>query len=317
MSTSPECYREDFCHGAGVMELISLSCHLIGFLVPILFLEIPTLASGKFSVIGPTGPIQASVGEVAELPCYLSPAQSAEHMEVVWFQSTRVVHLYQDGEDQFGNQDPNYQGRTELVRDSISSGNVTLKIWDVRLLDEGRYICHFENGFDQEEADVMLKVSGEEVKPVLVFWMVLFIAYIAAFWVLTFGFFMWFILRYQECLTRTSPWLWEINGILVVSWAFEIEIAMYFLWILLRCQGYSHKEESDKLDWMDWVTFLISLFLPWRMTTTLFTLFKGLCCCQNQRLLLGSERRPRPSPQSSVDPMAGCGITQVALEDGL
>nr|XP_020851034.1 myelin-oligodendrocyte glycoprotein-like isoform X3 [Phascolarctos cinereus] len=222
------------------MELIGLSCHLFSFLVPILFLEIPTLASGKFSVIGPTGPIQASVGEVAELPCYLSPTQSAEHMGVVWFQSTRVVHLYQDGEDQFGDQDPNYQGRTELVRDSISSGNVTLKIRDMRFLDEGSYKCHFENGFNQDEADVMLKVSG-----------------------------------------------------------------------------YSHKEESDELDWMDWVTFLISLFLPWRMTTTLFTLFKGLCCCQNQRLLLGSERSPKPSPQSSVDPMAGCGITQAALEDGL
>ncbi|XP_020851033.1 myelin-oligodendrocyte glycoprotein-like isoform X2 [Phascolarctos cinereus] len=223
------------------MELIGLSCHLFSFLVPILFLEIPTLASGKFSVIGPTGPIQASVGEVAELPCYLSPTQSAEHMGVVWFQSTRVVHLYQDGEDQFGDQDPNYQGRTELVRDSISSGNVTLKIRDMRFLDEGSYKCHFENGFNQDEADVMLKVS--------------------------------------EYLIRNSPWLWEISGILVVSWAFEIGIAMYFLWILLRCQG--------------------------------------LCCCQNQRLLLGSERSPKPSPQSSVDPMAGCGITQAALEDGL
>ncbi|XP_072458663.1 uncharacterized protein [Notamacropus eugenii] len=303
----------------GVMDLISLSCHLFSFLVPILFLEISTLASGKFSVTGPPGPIQVSVGEVAELPCHLSPAQSAEDMGVVWFQSTRVVHLYQDGEDQFGDQDPNYQGRTELVRDSISSGNVTLKIRDVRLLDEGRYRCHFENGFDQEEADVILKVSGEEVKPVLVFWMVLFIAYIAAFWVLTFGFFTWFILRYQEYLTQTSPWMWEINGILVVSWSFEIGIALYFLWILLRCQGFSHQRESDKLDWMDWVTFLITLFLPWRMTTTLFTLFKGLCCCRNQRLLPGSERSPKSSPQSlcSVDPMAGCRITKATLEDGL
>ncbi|XP_068953079.1 myelin-oligodendrocyte glycoprotein-like [Petaurus breviceps papuanus] len=263
------------------MDLIRFSCHLFSFLVTILFLEIPTLASGKFSVIGPTEPIQAAVGEVAVLPCHLSPAQSAEHMEVVWFQSTRVVHLYQDGEDKFGDQDPNYHKRTELVRDSISSGNVTLKIRDVRLLDEGSYTCHFENGFDQEEAYIMLKVS--------------------------------------EYLTRTSPWLWEINGILVASWAFEIGIAMFFLWILLRCQGFSHKEESDKLDWMDWVTFLISFFLPWRMTTTLFTLFKGLCCCQNQRLLLVSERSPRPIPQSlcSVDPKAGCGITQAALEDGL
>ncbi|KAM9099612.1 myelin-oligodendrocyte glycoprotein isoform X1 [Sarcophilus harrisii] len=288
------------------MDLISLSCHLFSFFVPIFFLETSTMASGRFSVIGPTGPIQVSVGEVAELPCYLYPAQSAEHMEVIWFQSTRIVHLYQDGEDQFGEQDPNYQGRTELLRDSIYSGNVTLKIRDVRLLDEGTYRCYFENGFDQKEADVMLKVSGEEIKPVLVFWMILFIVYVIAVWVLTFGLFIWLLLRYQgmpwyflgvmglnaegtkghslflglgvlsEHLTQTNPWLWEGNGILVISWAFEIEIALYFLWILLRCQGFSHKEESDKLDWMDWVAFLISLFLPWRMTMALLALFKRL-----------------------------------------
>ncbi|XP_023354215.1 myelin-oligodendrocyte glycoprotein isoform X3 [Sarcophilus harrisii] len=219
------------------MDLISLSCHLFSFFVPIFFLETSTMASGRFSVIGPTGPIQVSVGEVAELPCYLYPAQSAEHMEVIWFQSTRIVHLYQDGEDQFGEQDPNYQGRTELLRDSIYSGNVTLKIRDVRLLDEGTYRCYFENGFDQKEADVMLKVSGEEIKPVLVFWMILFIVYVIAVWVLTFG---------------------------------------LFIWLLLRYQGFSHKEESDKLDWMDWVAFLISLFLPWRMTMALLALFKRL-----------------------------------------
>ncbi|XP_074118044.1 butyrophilin subfamily 3 member A3-like isoform X1 [Sminthopsis crassicaudata] len=260
------------------MDLISLSCHLFSFFVPIFFLETSTMASGRFSVIGPTEPIHVSVGEVAELPCYLSPAQSAEHMEVAWFQSTRVVHLYQDGEDQFGDQDPNYQGRTELVRDSIYSGNVTLKIQDVRLLDEGSYKCYFENGFHQKEADVILKVSGEEVKPVLVFWMIVFIVYITAVWVLTFGLFTWLLLRYQEHIAQTSPWLWQGNGILAVSWAFEIEIALYFLWILLRCQGFSHKKDSDKLDWMDWVAFLISLFLPWRMIMTL--LFKRLCCCQ-------------------------------------
>ncbi|XP_074059278.1 uncharacterized protein LOC141500187 [Macrotis lagotis] len=302
-----------------MMDLINVSCHLFGFLVPILFLEISTFASGKFSVIGPREPIQASVGDVAELPCHLSPAQSAEHMEVVWLQSTRVVHLYQNGKDQFGDQDPDYQGRTELVRDSISSGNVTLKIWNVNLLDEGRYKCHFENGFDQEEADVMLKVSGEEVKPVLVFWMVLFIVYIITWWVLTLGFYTWFILRYQEYLTQTTPWLWEVNGILVVTWTFEIGISLCLLWILLRCQGFSHKEESDKLDWIDWVTFLISLFLPWRMSMTLLTVFKGLCCGQIKGCFQASERRPLPNLQSlcSMDPMPGSGITHAALEEGL
>ena len=79
-------------------------------------------------MIGPVRSIQAPLGGEAELPCYLSSPQSAQHMEVVCLQSTQVVHLYQDGEDQFGDQAPDYRGRTELVRDAITSGNVTLKI---------------------------------------------------------------------------------------------------------------------------------------------------------------------------------------------
>ncbi|XP_068953197.1 myelin-oligodendrocyte glycoprotein-like isoform X6 [Petaurus breviceps papuanus] len=148
----------------GVMKILEPSGFRSNFVIAfILLLKKPTLAPGQFSVIGPAGPIQAPLGGEAELICYLSPPQSAQHMEVVWLQSTRVVHLYQDGEDQFGDQAAAYQGRTELVRDAITKGNVTLKIRDVRLLDAGRYKCLIEDGFHQEEADVELKVLGEEI----------------------------------------------------------------------------------------------------------------------------------------------------------
>ncbi|XP_068953220.1 myelin-oligodendrocyte glycoprotein-like isoform X2 [Petaurus breviceps papuanus] len=132
-----------------------LSNSLIAFL---LLLQISQMALGEFSVTGPARPIQAPPGGEAELPCYLSPPQSDQHMEVVWLQSTQVVHLYRDGEDQFGDQAPDYQGRTELVRDAITSGNVTLKIRDERLLDAGKYTCLIADGFHQEQADMELKV---------------------------------------------------------------------------------------------------------------------------------------------------------------
>nr|XP_020850757.1 myelin-oligodendrocyte glycoprotein-like [Phascolarctos cinereus] len=146
------------------MDILNLSgSFLSSFVIAfILLLQKPTLASGQFSVIGPARPIQASVGGEAELPCYLSPPQSAQHMEVIWFQSTRVVHHYRDGEDLFGDQAPTYHARTELVRDAITNGNVTLKIQDMRLLDAGKYKCLFEDGFHQEEAEMELTVSGEE-----------------------------------------------------------------------------------------------------------------------------------------------------------
>ncbi|XP_072458661.1 myelin-oligodendrocyte glycoprotein-like isoform X3 [Notamacropus eugenii] len=150
------------CPVPGVMEIPSLSgSFLSSFVITfILLLKTPTLASGHFSVIGPARHIQVPLGGEAELPCYLAPPQSAQHMEVVWLQSTRVVHLYQDGKDQFGDQAPNYRGRTELVRDAITNGNVTLKIRDVRLSDAGRYQCLFEDRLHQEEADMQLEVLG-------------------------------------------------------------------------------------------------------------------------------------------------------------
>ncbi|XP_043847041.1 myelin-oligodendrocyte glycoprotein-like [Dromiciops gliroides] len=152
---------------SGVTEILSPSASFLSnFVITfIIILKMPTLSSRQFSVIGPAESIQAPLGGEAELPCYLSPSQSAQHMEVIWFQSTHMVHIYRDGEDQFGDQAPNYQERTELLRDAITSGNVTLKIRDVRYLDAGRYTCLFGDGFHQEEADMELKVLGEELGP--------------------------------------------------------------------------------------------------------------------------------------------------------
>ncbi|XP_020850787.1 myelin-oligodendrocyte glycoprotein-like isoform X1 [Phascolarctos cinereus] len=157
-------HKGDLVSFQDVMEILSpLGAFLSNSLVAFFFLfMMPKIALGQFSVIGPTGPIQASLRGEAELPCYLSPPQSAQHMKVIWSLSTRVVHLYRDGEDQLGDQHSDYQGRTVLLRDAMTSGNVTLKILDVKLMDAGKYTCVIANGFHQEQADVELKVSGDE-----------------------------------------------------------------------------------------------------------------------------------------------------------
>ncbi|XP_027713394.1 myelin-oligodendrocyte glycoprotein-like [Vombatus ursinus] len=204
-----------------------------------LLLMMPKMTLGQFSVIGPAGPIQASLGGEAELPCYLSPRQNAQHMEVVWFHSTWVVHLYQDGEDQFGDQDPDYRGRTELVRDAITSGNVTLKILNVRFSDAGKYMCLIADGFHQEQAEMELKVSGDEplesptTLPVS-FILIYFILLHLPCSVLT--------LLCQGCFFRSVSWLCEINGLLAVTSAFEVEMILCYLWLWHRCQGYLHEE---------------------------------------------------------------------------
>ncbi|XP_068953216.1 myelin-oligodendrocyte glycoprotein-like isoform X2 [Petaurus breviceps papuanus] len=237
----------------------SLSNSIIAFL---LLLQISQMALGEFSVTGPAGPIQAPLGGEAELPCYLSPPQSAQHMEVVWLQSTQVVHLYQDGEDQFGDQAPSYQGRTELARDAITSGNVTLKIRDVRLLDAGKYTCLIADGFYQEQADMELKVLGKEPEsstklPKLLMQLIVF-------WVLMFLLFFIFMLRFQVCFLRSFPWLCEINGILIVTCAFEVEMAICYLWMRHKCRGFLYKELSI---WQDrkFKGAVLMLVTSWRL----------------------------------------------------
>ncbi|XP_036593851.1 myelin-oligodendrocyte glycoprotein-like [Trichosurus vulpecula] len=242
----------------GVMEILRpfgacLSTSLIAFFF--LLIMMPKMALGEFRVIGPAGPIQASLGGEAELPCYLSPPQSAQHMEVIWLQSTQMVHLYQDGEDHFGDQAPDYQGRTELMRDAITSGNVTLKIRDVRLLDAGKYTCLIADGFYQEQADVELKVLGEEPEsptvlpePFIFIYSIFSVSYLGLFC---------YILHSQVSCIRSLSRPCEVNGILTVTLAFEVEVILCYLWVLDRCIGYVHQKESLSFGKSSWILFLL------------------------------------------------------------
>uniref|UniRef100_A0A8C0IWD6 Ig-like domain-containing protein n=1 Tax=Chelonoidis abingdonii TaxID=106734 RepID=A0A8C0IWD6_CHEAB len=118
-------------------------------------------------VIGPDHPVTAIMGEDIILPCHLSPKMSAENMEVRWFRSefTSFVHLYQHGQDQYGQQMPEYHGRTELLKAGIVDGNVALGIVNIRLSDEGQYRCFVQDGVFYEEAVLELKVAASGSAP--------------------------------------------------------------------------------------------------------------------------------------------------------
>lgn len=119
--------------------------------------------TARFTVIGPDHPVTAIMGEDIILPCHLSPKMSAENMEVRWFRSefTSFVHLYQHGKDEYGQQMPEYHGRTELLKAGIVDGNVALGIVNIRLSDEGQYRCFVQDGVFHEEAVLELKVAGQ------------------------------------------------------------------------------------------------------------------------------------------------------------
>ncbi|XP_070100459.1 myelin-oligodendrocyte glycoprotein isoform X6 [Equus przewalskii] len=129
----------------------------------LLFLQMSSSYAGQFRVIGPGHPIRALVGDEVELPCRISPGKNATGMEVGWYRPpfSRVVHLYRNGKDQDGEQAPEYRGRTELLRDTIGEGKVTLRIRNVRFSDEGGFTCFFRDHSYQEEAAMELKVEGK------------------------------------------------------------------------------------------------------------------------------------------------------------
>uniref|UniRef100_A0A8C0BC02 Ig-like domain-containing protein n=1 Tax=Buteo japonicus TaxID=224669 RepID=A0A8C0BC02_9AVES len=117
--------------------------------------------AAQFIVLGPDHPIVAVMGEDVVLPCHLSPGLNAENMEVRWFrtQFSVYVHLYHSGQDHYSSQMPEYQGRTEILKEGISVGNASLRILRTRLSDEGQYHCLIKDGDFYEEATLELNVA--------------------------------------------------------------------------------------------------------------------------------------------------------------
>ncbi|XP_006898208.1 PREDICTED: butyrophilin subfamily 1 member A1-like [Elephantulus edwardii] len=62
-----------------------------------------------------------------------------------------------------GLQSPEYQGRTEFLKENITKGQVALKIDHVHLSDEGEYSCFFASSthFNEAQFQLMVTVTGK------------------------------------------------------------------------------------------------------------------------------------------------------------
>uniref|UniRef100_K7FJV3 Butyrophilin subfamily 1 member A1 n=1 Tax=Pelodiscus sinensis TaxID=13735 RepID=K7FJV3_PELSI len=150
---------------------LDLALMLVSVLLTVhIYTFLPSLlghSAAQFTVVGPDQPVTAVVGEEIVLPCHLAPRMSVENMEVTWFRSelSPFVHHYSDGKNQYEQQMPEYQGRTELLNDGLTQGNVTLKIFNVTVSDEGRYSCFVQDGTFYEETLLELKVAASGSAP--------------------------------------------------------------------------------------------------------------------------------------------------------
>ncbi|XP_032194263.1 butyrophilin subfamily 1 member A1-like [Mustela erminea] len=140
----------------------SLGFSALRDLFSFLLLQVSMWGSDSFLVIGPSEPIVAMLGTDTVLPCRVSPAMNVESMELRWFRSqfSEAVYVYKDGMEQAGEQLVDFKGRAELVKDYITEGRVAVRIYGLRISDNGIYKCFFQKGSDYEEASLELKVIG-------------------------------------------------------------------------------------------------------------------------------------------------------------
>ncbi|XP_059495751.1 butyrophilin subfamily 1 member A1-like isoform X1 [Stegostoma tigrinum] len=130
----------------------------------IVLLLLVVLASGygKFFVIGPNYPIEAIVGEDAVLECQLMPEIFLSSMVLQWFKVglNSPVHVYRNGEDDIFAQHKDYRGRTELFKDELTKGNISLRIKQTTVSDGGKYTCSVEDKNGRETFLVSLEIVG-------------------------------------------------------------------------------------------------------------------------------------------------------------
>ncbi|XP_072106793.1 butyrophilin subfamily 3 member A1-like [Mobula birostris] len=128
--------------------------------------EILISLQGDFILLVPDEPLVAIAGEDVVLDCEMLPPTSASNMAVQWLKSglSSPIHVYRHGQDDPLAQHQDYRGRTELFKDEITEGIISLRIKNVRPDDEGRYTCSVEDRTDLKQSTVELRVlsSGSE-----------------------------------------------------------------------------------------------------------------------------------------------------------
>ncbi|XP_027143437.1 butyrophilin subfamily 1 member A1-like [Larimichthys crocea] len=120
-------------------------------------------------LICPHQPIVALAGDDVILPCHLEPPIDVSSKTVIWTRpdlDPKYIHYHKDGRLNFEIQNPSYHNRTALFEDELKNGNVSMKIFRVKLSDAGEYICYLPSM--PKEASIQLTV-GVVSTPVIEF----------------------------------------------------------------------------------------------------------------------------------------------------
>ncbi|KAK7177253.1 hypothetical protein R3I93_001292 [Phoxinus phoxinus] len=122
--------------------------------------------SESFSVVVPRDQIVAHVGSTVTLPCWISPPENAEALEIRWYrhdQFSNPVLFYQHGKIQ-DLQEESFRNRSSLTVRSdqsggLKDGDVSLRLEKLRIQDEGSFYCYVSGESAYDSSKVVLKVT--------------------------------------------------------------------------------------------------------------------------------------------------------------
>ncbi|XP_056316813.1 butyrophilin subfamily 1 member A1-like [Danio aesculapii] len=143
-------------------------------IIGLLLLNLLTDCSVSFIVTVPPGPLVAHVGSTVILPCWISPAQNAEALEIRWYRHgefRNTVLLYQRGKIQ-DEQEKSFRNRSSLTprsdhSEGLKGGDVSLKLEKIIIQDEGSFHCYVSGDSAYGSKDLELKVTAPGSAPVL------------------------------------------------------------------------------------------------------------------------------------------------------
>ncbi|KAF3698138.1 Butyrophilin subfamily 3 member A2 Precursor [Channa argus] len=114
---------------------------------------------GQSRLVSSPQPVVAKVGDDVILPCHLEPAVDVATKTLEWTRpdlDPRYVYVQRSSQDYEDMKNPSYKGRTSLFIDELKRGNISLKLSNVKLADEGKYRCYIPDRNEESFIDLVV-----------------------------------------------------------------------------------------------------------------------------------------------------------------
>ncbi|XP_026109090.1 butyrophilin subfamily 1 member A1-like [Carassius auratus] len=135
------------------------------WIIIVLLVNLLIETSVSLTVVVPPDPIVAHVGSTVILPCWISPPENAEALEIRWYRQDHFnnpVLLYNHGKIQ--DIQECYRKRSSLTLRSdqsggLKDGDVSLRLMKLTFQDEGPFHCYVSGEHLYDSKEVVLKIT--------------------------------------------------------------------------------------------------------------------------------------------------------------